>query len=153
MWFARDVRDSVIAKLSSSFSTMLTTIDSERSTTTPKPVRIAYDESLKQLPEIIVLLGDSDITQNRGNYKAVQESFNLRVTCFVSGNSIAESENNAENYIEASIRLLQGYSNETAQDKNYFLQCTRVLRDPAYTENGQHRKDVAIEFNAVRNYL
>jgi hypothetical protein len=151
MWFARDVRDKIKEKIVSDMSTMLGTIDTERSTTTPKPVRISAEDSEKQLPEIVVMLGDSNFSQNMGTYKTTAETMNVRITCFVIGNTCEDAANYAENYIEALLRIFQGYHDDTSDAQNYSMQVRRVLRDAVYTENSQPRKDIAVEFDVMRN--
>lgn len=111
-YLARDIRDAIVTKLTSELSSMITTINSERSDTTPAPSFVNYLWDMQQVCAVFVDIGDSETILEEilnDNYTILPELFQLDVSTRLIENS-DNIYNYVENYIEAFIRILHSYS-------------------------------------------
>ena len=155
-FFARDVRDKVVHVLNNggtdgdstvhgSISAILTTIDSERSTSTPTIKTIDYKFKGQQFPYMMVDVGGSELLpeDNLATFDVTQcpEIFEVMVWVFSKGNTTTHTDF-VENYIEGIIRCLNGW---TDSDITWVL-ATETNREDVYQDNNETGKMAAVKF-------
>lgn len=156
MYWAKDVRNLILTRLqdaTNGINALLTTIDTERSESTPQAVTITYGENVSQFPAVYIDLGDSEIESVRGmSYQVMPEVFALQITAEVPGSDLASAKDYAENYIEAIIRSLQNYEVLTGDGENFVCLASNCVRELLGNQGGQVMRRVGVEFNVIRNF-
>lgn len=149
-FLGRDVRDAVVTLLSNGLTSMLTTIDTERSVTTPAPIYIGYGWTDNQFPAVFVDLGNSTISQEESplleTYSALKETFIIEVTCVIT-DAIDLLYNYIENYIEAIIRVVHGYDSADIT----WISAVETRREDLYLRENQTMKIGTVVFEVRIN--
>lgn len=156
MWYARDIKGKIITRLTDTtygISALITTINSERSETTSSPFNIGGESDTGQYPLVFVDLGDSTVTNVIGsNSNSIIESFALEITAVLMDNNIDKLKNDCENYIEAIIRSLQGW-NEQSNQGDYICEASTIQRADIDTMQDQTKRAVTIVFTVYNNQI
>lgn len=156
MWYGRDIKDKIIARLNDAnygLEALISTINSERGESTSAPFNIGGEADIGQYPIVFVDLGDSTVTNVIGsNSNSITENFNLEITAVLLDNNIEKLKYDCENYIEAIIRCLQGY-NEQSNQGNYICQASGIQRADIDTMQDQTKRAVSVIFTVYGNQL
>jgi hypothetical protein len=156
MWFARDIKSKIITRLQDStygVAAYITTINTERSETTEIPFQVNAESDVGQYPLVFVDLGDSTIVPVIGSdAETFEENFSLEITAMLKGNNVNKLKNDCENYIEAIMRSVQGYS-EQANDGSYICQASGVQRADIDTEKDMTIRAITVNFIVYNNQL
>lgn len=141
----QDVRDLFITQLTNNLSTMLGTIDTERTQTTQVPLVITYGWTDNQYPAVFVDLNSSVISQENSiltdEYEQTEETFSVEVSVVIH-DSLTSIQNEVENYIEAFIRIMHGYSDNNIE----WVVATDTRREDLYLREGQTMKMGMVTF-------
>lgn len=156
MWYARDIKDKIITRLTDTtygIEALISTINNERGESTSVPYQIGGDADTGQYPLIFVDLGDSTITNIVGsNSNSITENFNLEITAVLLDNNIDKLKYDCENYIEAIIRCLQGW-NEQSNKGDYICQASGIQRADIDTMQDQTKRAVTVIFTVYNNQI
>jgi hypothetical protein len=156
MWWARDIRDKIITRLTDAtygVSALITTINTERSETTETPLQVNAEKDDGQYPLVFIDLGDSTVENVKGaDSETMLETFNLEVTAFLMGNNITKLKNDTENYIEAICRSLEGFY-EQSGTSSYICQLSGIQRMDIDTTADQTKRVAALLFSVYRNQI
>jgi hypothetical protein len=156
MWYAKDVRNQILTRLedvTNGINALLTTIDTERSETTPQAELITYGENQSQFPAVYIDLADSNIESVRGmDVTVMPEVFECQITAEIPGSDLASAKDYAENYIEAILRSLQNYEVLNGDGENFVCLASSVVRELLGNQGGQVMRRVGVEFQVVRNF-
>jgi hypothetical protein len=155
MWFARDVKSKIITRLQDStygISNLITTINTERSETTEVPLQVDAESDNGQYPLVFCDLGDSTINPVVGSgVESFDETFNLEITATLKGNNITKLKNDCENYIEAIMRCLQGWK-EQSNDGGYICEANAVIRADIDTVSDMTVRAITVNFVVYNNF-
>lgn len=153
---ATDVRKLIIDRLTDAtygVNNILTTIDTERSTSTPSAISIDPPSDEGNYPSIYVDFGDSDIEENLGaDLVVMREVIQLQVMAILKHGDVYVIRSWGENYIEAILRSLQNYVYENTSG-NFACLAIKCIRADLDTEQEQTTRGVAVVFNVHRNKL
>ena len=155
MWFARDIKSKIITRLQDStygISNLITTINTERSETTGVPLQVNAEKDEGQYPLVFCDLGDSSINPVIGaGIESFDEAFNLEITATLKDNNITKLKNDCENYIEAIMRCLQGWKEQT-NDGCYICQASGIIRADIDTDADMTVRAVTVNFIVYNNF-
>lgn len=144
-YFAIDIRDALITLLQNSFNTTITTINSERTHTTPPALSIGYDWGQNQYQLLRVEVKDSEVQYNEAalnlNLQHLPEVYNVNVAGFIKSND-SNMRNWVEDWIEAIIRTLHNYSSPEISWCAY----TGSNRTELYNERNETAKIIEVNF-------
>ena len=156
MWFARDVKSKILTRLADTtygINALITTINTERSETTVSPFQVNAEKDEGQYPLVFVDLGDSTITNAIGTeYNEMAENFNLEITALLMDSNITKLKNDCENYIEAIIRSIQGWKEQT-NNGSYICAANSIQRADIDTIQDQTKRAVTVIFTVYNNQL
>jgi hypothetical protein len=131
---------------------MISTINTERSGSTPECVSFSIEETSGQFPEMIMLLSETEYQSSLGMGATIMpEITDLKIIMQITSNTVRNTLNYSEDYIEALLRLLQNYRTYTADGSMFYVLATGVDRDVVYTDQAQSYKAVAVQFQIHRN--
>ena len=153
-YLAQDVRDQAVTLLgdsSSGFNATLTTIDTERSQTTPQANQVTYKWGQFQYPFLFVDVQESEAVYDETtpislNYTVLPETYSLIVVGFIKASNDL-IYNWTENYIEAIIRVLHNYNSENIS----WIAYIKTERAEIYKNENEVIKTFAVEFEARVN--
>ena len=135
----QDVRDKLVSLLTASMNTMLGTIDTERSQTTPTPKVIGYKWLENQRPLILVDLEDSELIQDEeltNDLDITPEIWKANINIQIKSMNADDLHNYIENYIEAIKRILNGYNDSNIT----WILITDTVRSELYQDKNQSMK-------------
>lgn len=152
-FFARDVKEAIIGVLggsSSGFNTMLSTIDTERSDTTPTATSIIDHWGRNQYPFLMVDIDGAEV-----NYEDADISLNIAnlpmdYTVLIGGYLKYADDNIhnwCENWIEAIERVLHNYNTANIS----WVTLKGEERAELYKDNNEIIKTFVVEFEARVN--
>jgi hypothetical protein len=149
-FYGQDIRDKIIYILENGYtnkrgvavpklSTMLATIDTERSQSTPTVAKITYDWGENQRPLVLVDLEDDEMIQDElllDDIDNVPDIYACNLHIAIKSNNTSSIHNYVETYIESLKRIMQGY-----QDSNItWILITGTERSDLYMEKNQTLK-------------
>jgi len=149
-YLALDVRDFIVTKLNSDFNTMIGTINTERTHTTPVATDITYKWGQNQFPFILVDIDESEgLTEDYTldmSYVNLPEMYKLLVIGFLkyANDNIY---NYIEDWIEAIIRILHNYNDANIS----WIMYTRTERAELYKNENETLKSFVVEFEVRIN--
>lgn len=156
MWMARDIKSKVITRLGVStygVSAYITAINTTRSESTDTPVQLGADADSGSYPQVYVDLGNSNIPPVKGMaYDDLIEDFQLEVTAVLKGISIQKLKNDCENYVEAILHSLEGFSEQDGMG-SYICEANGVQRADIDTIQNQTVRAVTVTFTVYANQL
>ena len=156
MWMARDIKSSIITQMNSStygISAYITAINSTRGDTTALPMQLGVDADSGQYPQVYVDLGDSSIPPVKGmSYDDLIEDFQLEVTAILKDSQVTKLKNDTENYIQAILQCLEGYSSQTGIG-SYICEANSILRADIDTVQDQTVRAATVVFTVYSNQL
>lgn len=148
-FFARDVRDALKDYLEDNFNTTLSTIDTERTETTPPVISFITGKEKNQFPEMYIDVISSTIETDEihsdETYSTEKFEVDITVKMKYSNDSI---HNYIENYIEALQRLL---NNQTIDPQITYIFATSTLRVDLYDNSGQVLRVGGVKFDVRVN--
>lgn len=149
-----DIRDKIIdilnnggTDVNTTFKSMndnLTDIDALRGTNTLRPLLIDYKWNFNQTPFVLVEMGRSDILneeQLTDNYELVTEVYECLVM-FEIKTVDNQCQDMVENYIDAIIKCLHGYSDCNIQ----WILATETDRENVYQKANETLKAGMVRF-------
>jgi hypothetical protein len=143
-YLAQDVRDFVVSKLDSEFNTMIGTINTERTHTTPTAKSIAYHWGRNQFPFLMVDIeaseGVTDAYTIDMSYVNLPEVYTLLVAGFLKYAN-DNVYNYVEDWIEAVIRVLHNYNDGNIS----WIAYTQTERGEIYKNENETLKSFVVE--------
>lgn len=148
----QDVREKIVTQLQTNLATMLGTIDTERSTSTPVPLSYDPPSNEGNYPTLFVELGETAIEENQASIEVMRDVTELRIMVMLKHGDTYILRQWGENYIEAILRIMQNYVYEQ-NDGNFATIATKVIREDLDQEQEQTIRGAAVIMNVYRNQL
>ena len=149
-YLAQDVRDFIVTRLKDGtygFNKYISTINTERSHTTPDALDITYKWGQNQFPFLLVDLQGSEAiyddpaTPMTLNYTTLPEVFTVLVVGFIKAYT-DDIYNYVEDWIEAIIRSLHNYNDTNIS----WIAYTKTERMDVNDQENQTMKIFSVEF-------
>jgi len=152
---AQDVRDAMITQLQNAttgFNAYISTINTERTHTTPTATQITYKWGQNQFPFLLVdiqgseAIYDDPATPMTLNYTTLPEVYTVLVVGFLKAFT-DDIYNYVEDWIEAIIRSLHNYNDTNIS----WIAYTKTERMDVNDQENQTMKIFSVEFEARVN--
>ncbi len=149
-YLAQDCRDQVITLLKNNttgFNSLISTINTERTHSTPSATDITYKWGQNQFPFLLVDIDTSEIiyddvaTPMSLKYEILPETYTLLVMGWLKYAN-DNVYNYAEDWIEAVIRVLHNYNDENIS----WIAYTKTERAEIYKNENETLKSFLVEF-------